>query len=215
MPDGFTNDGKKSSNKINSLTLVSQPQDYFRELVLEALNSQKLTPQPETEFYLVNLLNQFITTDRLYPRDADGAIRQEPLALMVKEALEQQQPRAQSVLFRHIGDVSLYVGGFFQDSLTRKLVDVDYYIDMGGAAYQQVAARPDEEVLRGVYAELADKFGSFVEVFAKVSEKTTPRTEKDLLRMYELWVRTRSERAAKALQEAGILPNDNVKKDLQ
>jgi hypothetical protein len=202
-------------SKTPPLTLVSQPQDYFRELVTEAMGQQKISAKPETEFYLVNLLNQFMTTERLYPRDADGSVREEPLALMVKEALEEPQPRAKNALFRHIGDVSLYVGGFFQDSLNRKLVDVDYYIDMGGAAYQQVAARSDEDALRIVYQELAHKFGAFIEVFAAVSEKTTPRTEKDLLRLYELWVRTRSGRAAKALQEAGILPNDTIKKDWQ
>ncbi len=203
-------------NHKPSLTLVAQPQDYFRELVTDAMGRQKVSAQPETEFYLVNLLNQFIKTDRLYMRDADGSAREEPLALMVKEALEEQSTAAQTQRFKHIGDVSLYVGGYFQDSLNRKLVDVDYYIDMGGAAYQRVAARTaEEEILRAVYEELAAKFAAFVEVFADVSEKTTPRTEKDLLRLYELWVRTRSERAAKALQEAGILPNDTIKKDWQ
>jgi hypothetical protein len=118
-------------------------------------------------------------------------------------------------LFRHVGDVSLYMAGFFQDSLARKLVDVDYYIDMGGTAYHQVAARVEEQLMRALYQELAEKFGQLVEVLAMVSDKTTPRNSPDLLRMYELWVRTRSERAAKALQEAGILPNDTVKKDWQ
>jgi hypothetical protein len=156
-----------------------------------------------------------MTTDRLYSRDSDGSVREGSLAIMVKEALEQPQPQAQSALFRHIGDVSLYVAGYFQDSLNRKLVDVDYYIDMGGTAYQNVAARSDETTLKSLYLELADKFGSLVDVLAQVSDKTTPKTEKDILRMYELWVRTRSERAAKALQEAGILPNETIKKDWQ
>lgn len=197
------------------LTLVAHPEAFFHELITDALGRQKVKPQPETEFYLVNLLNQFITTDRLYPRDAEGNPRPEPLALMMKDAIEQQQLQAQRALFRQIGDVSLYIAGFFQDSLNRKLVDVDYYIDIGGTAYQQVAARADEELFRSVYCELADKFGVFVEVLAEISDKTAQRTEKDLLRMYELWVRTRSERAAKALQEAGILPNETVKKNLQ
>jgi hypothetical protein len=198
------------------LTLVAQPQDYFRELVTEAMGRQRVSAQPETEFYLVNLLNHFIKTDRLYPRDSDGTVREEALAIMVKEALEEPMPSAQCARFRHIGDVSLYVGGYFQDSLNRKLVDVDYYIDMGGAADRHASVRcSEEEALRAVYEELAGKFASFVEVFADVSEKTTPRTERDLLRLYELWVRTRSERAAKALQEAGILPNDTIKKDWQ
>jgi hypothetical protein len=197
------------------VTLVAQPQEYFRELVTDALEKQKLATQPETEFYLVNLLNQFITTDRLYARDGEGTVRDEPLVLMIKEALEEPEKRSQSALFRHVGDVSLYTAGFFQDSLARKLVDIDYYIDMGGTAYQQVAARTEEETLRALYQELADKFGSFVEVLATISDRTTPRTEKDLLRLYDLWLRTKSERAAKALQEAGILPNDSLKKDWQ
>jgi len=199
----------------SNLTLVAQPQDYFRELVIEALGKQKISTQPETEFYLVNLLNQFMTTDRLYARGPEGNIKDEPLALLVKEALEEPQPLAQSALFRHIGDVSLYVAGFFQDSLSRKLVDVDYYIDMGGTAYQQVAVRTGEDILKALYRELAEKFGSLVEVLAEVSDKTSQKSEKDLLRLYELWVRTRSERAAKALQEAGILPNETIKKDWQ
>lgn len=198
-----------------TLTLVSQPQDFFRELVTEALGHQKVTTQPETEFYLVNLLNQFITTDRLYARGPEGEIIDEPLIFLVKQAIENTQPKEQNALFRHIGDVSLYTAGFFQDSLNRKLVDVDYYIDMGGNAYQWVASRSDENALKPLYAELSEKFAVLVDVLAEVSDKTTSRSEKDLLRMYELWLRTKSERAAKALQEAGILPNENLKKDWQ
>src|SRR3954471_10453501 len=133
------------------LKLVAQPQDYFRELVTEAMGKQKISTQPETEFYLVNLMNQFMTTDRLYARNPEGVVRDEALAILVKEALEQPKPQAQSALFRHIGDVSLYVAGFFQDSLNRKLVDVDYYIDMGGTAYKQVAVRAEEDILKTLY----------------------------------------------------------------
>jgi hypothetical protein len=199
----------------SSLTLVAQPQDYFRELITEALNKQKISTQPEVEFYLVNLLNEFMLTERLYTKSPDGGVRDEALAILLKKALEQPQLQAQSAQLRHIGDVSLYVAGFFQDSLNRKLVDVDYYIDIGGAAYQQVAVRTEEEVLKVLYQELSQKFREWVEVLAEVSDKTAQKTERDILRMYELWVRTRSERAAKALQEAGILPNETIKKDWQ
>ncbi len=202
-------------NQKSGLTLVLQPQAYFHELVTSALGQHPISIRPETEFYLVNLLNQFITTDRLYMRDADGNYREESLAILLKEALEQPKAEDQSLLFRHLGDVSLYVAGFFQDSLNRKLVDVDYYIDVGGTAYQQVAERSEEEVLRSLYSELSNKFPNFVEVLAQVSEKTTPRSEKDLLRLYDLWQRTKSERAAKTLQEAGIVLQDKNKKEIQ
>lgn len=197
------------------LKLVAQPQDFFRELVTDALGSQKVSTKPETEFYLVNLLNHFMKTDRLYATDSNGGFNEKPLAFMVKEAIEEPTIEAQSKMFRHIGDVTLYTAGFFQDSLNRKLVDVDYYIDVGNTAYNLVASHTEEALLRTIYKELADKFAAFVNVLAEVSCKTTPRSEKDLLRLYELWVRTGSDRAAKALQEAGIQPNSNFKKDWQ
>lgn len=199
-----------------NLTLVAQPQDFFRELVTEALGQQHVRTRPETEFYLVNLLNQFIKTDRLYGQSQDGTMREEPLAFMVKEAIEEPKPQAQAALFRRIGDVSLYTAGFFQESLNRKLVDVDYYIDVGHTAYSNVASRAEEDVMKIIYEELSAKFAAFVDVLAAVSDKTTPKSEKDLLRLYELWVRTGSDRAAKALQDAGIIPNKTaVKKDWQ
>lgn len=203
------------SETKSGLTLVVQPQDYFRELVSSAIGNQHVATRPETEFYLVDLLNKFMITDRLFSRDAQGNLREEPLALMIKQALEEEQAEAQRLLFRHVGDVSLYIAGFFQDSLNRKLVDVDYYIDMGGTAYKQAALRADEKLFRSLFSELAEKFGTFVEVLAEVSDKTAQKSEKDILRIYENWVRTRSERAAKALKEAGIIPNDTIKKDWQ
>jgi hypothetical protein len=195
--------GKADSSR---LTLVSQPQDYFRELVTGVFTSQHILTQPETEFYLVNLLHQFMSADRL---------QDQPLAILLKQAFEETCPTTQTALFRNIGDLSLYMAGFFQDSFNRKLVDVDYYIDIGGSAYQRVASSFQEALLKKVYKELADKFGVFVDVLAEISEKTSPKTEKDLLRLYELWMRTGSERAAKALHEAGILPNETIRKDWQ
>ena len=199
----------------SSLKLIARPEEFFYELVREAISGLRLKIQPETEFYLVHLLNRFITTDSLFPRDGEGQRREEPLALMVKDALDQTEAEAQRSIFRHVGDFSLYVAGYFQDSLNRRAVDVDYYIGMGGAAYHAVASREPDANKQRLYGELAQKFGRFVDVLATISEKTQPRTEKDLLRTYEVWVRTGSEKAARALQEAGIVPNDASRKTVQ
>lgn len=199
------------TKKSTAQPVFQKPEEFFKDLVSEAMGRQKVKTQPETEFYLVNLLIRFISSESLFARDETGAYEQKPLAFMIKEALETADPSQQRKLFTHAGDVSLYTAGYFQDSLNRKLVDVDYYIDMGGAAYRSAAARADEALTRNIYEELANRFGSFVDVLAEVSDKTTPRTEKDLLRLYETWMRTGSERAAKALQEAGIFPNAQAK----
>jgi len=202
--------------RSSDLTLIAQPEGFFYELVTEALGRQRVKVQPETEFYVVKLLQQFIKIENLFSRDASGALKEEPLVILLKEALEEPHIEAQRIMLRRVGDVSLYMAGYFQDSLSRRLVDLDYYIDMGGAAYRQVAARVSEKPSQGVYEELAFRFSALVNVLSEVSDKTTPKTEKDLIRIYEKWITTGNDRAAKTLKEAGILPaQGKPKKNLQ
>jgi hypothetical protein len=182
------------------------------------MERRRVETRPETEFYLVNLLNQFMTTDRLYARDSDGQMKDEPLALLWKDAIEEPRRENQRAVFRQVGDVSLYIAGFFQESLRRRLVDVDYYIELGGRAYRNVAHRAEESLQRTMYHELAEKFASFVDVLADARDQTRvgpTECETDLLRCYELWVKTGSERAAEKLRAAGIIPHAIVKKNIQ
>ncbi|RYD73539.1 MAG: hypothetical protein EOP84_21375 [Verrucomicrobiaceae bacterium] len=140
--------------------------------------------------------------------DMIGLLRHpEPLALMVKDAIEAEVPGHQKALFRQVGDVSLYTAGFFQNSLNRKMVDLDYYIDMGGTAYQRVALLQAEENLRLIFQELASRFSAYVDILAEISAQTSLKNETNLLQMYEYWMKTKSGRAERTLKEAGILPN--------
>ena len=198
----MTNDPKQKLN------LVKDPNEYFQELVQEALGQTKVHPQPETQYYLSRLLTQFMTTENLYARDENtGQLKNQTLAFRVKEALEEPHREVQKNIFQQIGDFSLYIGGFFPESLSKKLIDVDYYIDMGGVAYSQVAVRVEETREQSMFEELSQKFAQFVDVLSKISYNTTSqKSEKDLLHLYEKWLQTGSEQAAKQLEEAGITP---------
>lgn len=197
-----------------SIQLVTQPQEYFRELLLAALQDNQIAPRShEVEFYLVNLLFQFMKADYFFrPNVQTGTLDQECLVEILQHALEEKQPQVQKNLFRRLGDLSLYHAGFFYAHLYRQLGDVDYYIQMGEMAYQTVGDLSEEETLKKIYLELADRFPLFVQVLSCVSEKVFHQTEKDLLRTYETWVQTRSEKAEKTLREAGILPTPILKK---
>src|SRR5262249_60175610 len=99
----------------------------------------------------------------------------------------------QRASLKEIGDVSLFVSGFFSDSLTRKLVDVDYYVAIGGSAYNALS-RVETETFSPVFAELGTKFIGFVDVLAEVSERSSCTSNADLLRLYEKWLKTGSPR---------------------
>ena len=196
----------------SSIKLITQPQDYFRSLVVKALDRQKVFPLPETEVYLVELLFRFMSTDELFACTENGKKKEEALAEMLKEALEEELASVQWQLFRHMGDVSLYFAAFFEERLAKKRVDIDYYIQMGGAAYQHAALRTEELALQKVFDELGRQFKRFVDVLSEVRGQTFGKTEKDLLRIYDHWVETQSKRSQKILEKAGIVPQSRTKK---
>jgi hypothetical protein len=188
---------------MQALVMVSA-QEYFRDLLGTAIGRQKLAVNEETEFYLVNLLSEFLDVDKLFSVRDDGSKDQQPLALMLAKALD--GPReAQVPALRKLGDVSLYVSGFWSDSLSRSVVDIDYYIRMGGAAYGKVAELTPSRSARPLYEELSAKFNAFVDVLGEVAEKTALVTNTGVVRLYERWVKTGSTRLARLLGERGVV----------
>jgi hypothetical protein len=178
--------------------------EYFKELVDRALTHQGLATGELTAFYVVQLLASFLQ------RPVSGDIHDDkPLALRLAEALECGGMQQRTTL-RQIGDVSLFTSGFFSDSLQRKLVDVDYYVAIGGFAYNALS-RIETDSLSPVYAELGEKFGGFVDVLSEVSERTSCASNADLLRLYEKWLKTGSRRSGQLLVERGVVPNASVK----
>ena len=176
---------------------------YFKELVDGALAHQRIAANELTAFYLVQLLAGFLR------RSDDLAEEDEPLALQLAQALE-RGGRQQRASLKQVADVSLFVSGFFSDSFRRKLVDVDYYIAIGGFAYHALS-RFDEDSFSPVFAELADKFITFVDVLNEVSERSSTTSNVDLLRLYERWLKTGSRRSGQLLVERGVVPNASLK----
>jgi hypothetical protein len=171
--------------------------EFFKELVEGAIANQRIAAGELTSFYVVNLLTGFLQR----PVDEDDT----PLGLRLVEALEAAGMRQRASL-RQIGDLSLFVSGFFADSLQRKLVDVDYYVSIGGTAYSALS-RFDTDTFSPVFAELADNFVGFVDVLSEVSERTACSSNSDLLRLYERWLRTGSRRSGQLLIERGVVPD--------
>jgi hypothetical protein len=183
------------------MDLTHSLESYFKAEVEKALEAEGLPGGTPAEHYLVRLLAAY----------AAQPIDQHPLALRLYQARE-ASPRERRAHLRAVGDTSLFVSGFWGDSLSRKLVDVEYYIEVGGSAYAELARgprQPDGDAIPAAepFAELAANFVRFVEVLMLVSRRTTrARSDKDLVRIYERWLRTKSRWAARRLVEAGVIP---------
>lgn len=180
--------------------------EYFRDALQDALAHQRLAVDGQTEQYVVNLLTLFARADHLYEGVAPGP-RMPSLVQLFASATEAASPAERERALQRLGDVSLFIAGFFAHGFARRLVDVDYHIAMGGRAYGTLAetlARGPRRVLAAVYGELAAKFQPLVDALGEISDAARTYTRADVLRLYELWLRTGSARARGLLADLGV-----------
>ena len=178
------------------------PAEYFKELVDSALDRQQIRAGDLTAFYLVNLLCQSVRLDA-----GTAADDSEPLALKLVRALASGGQKQRTEL-RRLGDCSLFVSGFFSDSLRRRAVDVDYYITMGAYAYGSLSR--EDDTFAEVFGELSGRFVAYMDVLTEVSEQTALSSSADVFRLYEKWLRTGSPRSAQQLVDRGVVPNVSI-----
>ena len=188
------------------LVHAQSPLEFFKEQVEAVCERQKVFPQPLTSYYIVSLLGEFT---HIGTRTAGAMVSDEPLAVRLARAV-QSGGTDQRTGLKQVGDLSLFISGFFSDSLRRSLVDVDYYVSLGGYAYGSLGASSD--VLSPIFTELSEKFSVFVDVLTEVSERTSLTSDSDVLRLYEKWMRTGSRRNGSLLAEKGIVPNESLVK---
>jgi hypothetical protein len=185
-------------------------QEYFQTSITDALENQKLKAREDTIHYVVNLLTSFSRAEKLFERTPDGMMIR-PLALLYAEAVEGTTLEERNRALRRLGDVALFISGVFSQSLNRCVVDIDYYVSMGGSAYSYLSGMMRStnggRAMSSIFDELASKFVDFVDILGEVSEGANCSNDTDVLRQYEIWLRTGSTRAADRLRAAGIHPS--------
>ncbi len=184
-------------------------QEFFQDCLQQALQHQRVHVDPQTEQYVVAVLTRFARAEELHDGD-EGRRKARPLAARLTEALDAPHAESQRARLRQLGDVSLFMAGFLAGSFSRKLVDVDYCIAMGGGAYGSLASSWRGSVRGAVFTllftELAGNFQRLVDVLNEIADMAKPTTDMDVLRVYEIWLKTGSCRARHLLESRGIMP---------
>jgi hypothetical protein len=179
------------------------PVEFFREQLERAMDHQKVSTSAFTQFYLVNLLAGCVRGE-LPP--SEPGYDETPLAVLYVRAVQSSR-RDRAKLLRAMGDTALFMSGFFADSISRRLVDLDYYKSMGGFAYARLAQDEDPRIFGPeVFSELSGRFTEFADLLSEISETSHLAAPQSLLRLYERWLQTGSRRAASLLAERGITP---------
>ncbi|MFZ9520942.1 MAG: hypothetical protein ACO3A4_10735 [Silvanigrellaceae bacterium] len=205
--------GSSTPESASIWTTDLSPQAFFHEKVQEAQSRQGIMLSENVEFYIVNLLCDYVRVD-------EGKLTDECLALMLKKALE--SPSGEQIfLYKKLADTALYFSGFFQEYFNNKCFDISYYVMMGEGAYGQLSSlmrkrTASEAAMSEIYGEMASSFGTAVDIITDVSESTSGlESQRSTLSLYDAWLSTTSRKLAKDLNKRGINPVRVSKKAVQ
>ena len=196
-------------SKTESMVLQTESiEGYFYESLTKLSERRGSDVSDSSVAYLVNLLSRFLHADQFFEWHQETGLGLQPLALMYGEAIHSQNRNQRISVLRRLGDVALFVAGLFGPGLTRKLAGMNYYIDMGGGAYGMVSTVLEGQGGRSmdpaVFRELSERFPELVELLDEFAQDTSLRTDKDLLTLYEHWLRNNNPATASRLAMSGV-----------
>jgi len=186
--------------------------EFFREALTDSLKRKSISISREAEVYLVNLLAEFMRSEKAYAGIEFGD--KPALATLFGRAQEAEKSESLSI-FKYLGDSSLYFISFFEESKERQHVGASYYIGMGKSAYQSASAliRDSSATSAALFAELGDRFSDLVSVlqdadtFKNPSSDPSPDQLVDMINQYKT---SNSPKLLDKLSALGILTNNLV-----
>jgi hypothetical protein len=187
---------------------------FFHEAVEDSIKAQGVDATEGATRYLVALL-----ADYAHPDPRAGEALDRPLTLLFDEALRASDAGERFERLRTLGDGVLYGCGFFGDHFESRGVDPKYLQGLGTRAYGAASG-----ILRSgpegcdLFRELSEKFGVFVGVLADVADATVAMgadSTRGLLKAYERWLKTGSERLAGVLASRGVVPTRGPRGTIQ
>lgn len=187
-------------------------EEFFHQKIKEALKAQNVNVSEEVQFYLVKIMTHFSKSENLFQYDDDGKVEYRALALRLYDSVFAESKDEQFQHLKTLADTALYHAGVFYDGLYNQVVDVGYYINMGGAAYRSLAnlSTGYRKSLAEIFYELSLHFAMLVEVLNICCEKEINRSDADILKLLDRYIKTGSQKAKVMLEEEGILPDSLV-----
>ena len=174
---------------------------YFSKRLNRYAERFRPPPHEDTCWYLGTVLERFGRSEELFAYQ-DGQMMLRPLALLYSDAIEADNTRERCLLLQQLGDMALFLGALFPDRFTRHGILQDYFVGMGGSAYDYLADNARSN--RHIFAELANTFTRMLEMVANACSRKQSLTTEEVLLLYQRWLNTWDPLIEKQLQVLGI-----------
>lgn len=174
---------------------------YFSKRLNRYARRFRPPPHEDTCWYLGSLLERFGRSEQLFAYQ-DGQMTLRPLALLYSDAIEANNARERCLMLQQLGDMALFLGALFPQRFTRHGILQDYFVGMGGSAYDYLA--DNARANRHIFAELANTFTRMLEMVANACSHTQRLTTEEVLALYQRWLSTRDPVIESQLRALGI-----------
>ena len=191
-------------------TTVTGVKGFFSSQLQEIISKRGTSIDEPSFEYLVNLLAGYMESEKYFHRSNDGSLNENTVAFIYAKSLEGDAEQKKTYLKR-LGDVCLMIAGVFPESVRRKLVDIDYYLGMGGTAYGTLSSLHLSKMTRELFESLSRKYTEVASILGELSERQGLQSDSDILALYERWLATGDERLKALLIEKGITATAKVK----
>lgn len=158
------------------LVLESSLQIFFFDH-LQEFNKRALNPlRQETIYYSSIVMDNFGDSAKLFEQ-VNNRAREKILGIKLMES-SQFPKEKQKVILKDIAETSLFICGYFADSLNKKIVDARYYEDIGKMAYSRLNSfSPEAYDVPSFYKMMANNFGDVTLLMNLVSKKYSSESD--------------------------------------
>ncbi len=158
------------------LVLENSLQVFFFDH-LQEVNKKLLNPlSQETIFYSSIVMDNFGESSKLFEQ-VDNRVREKILGIKLMESSQLPREKQKKAL-KDIAETSLFICGYFADSLNRKIVDVRYYEDLGKIAYTRLNNYSSEVYdVPSFYKMMANNFSHVTFLMNLVSKKYSAESD--------------------------------------
>lgn len=196
-----------SSDPSKKIVLEANLQGFFFE-GLNSLNKKSLCPVPESViFYSSDVLDKFALSQDFF-EVSEGKIREKILGMKLLEATQLSREE-QKKIYKEVGDMALLICGYFSESTHRKLVDAQYYSQIGKMAYSHLNhVAPSFLDIPSFYTMFATCFESITTLMSLMASQNRTGIENSLIFKKVLKDESVSE---KEMLVSGIVPTPTRK----
>ena len=144
----------------------------FKQYIQEELSCYEISFTVKN--YLTELLSSYIRSESFFDKKKGSVKYSEKWLLDLCQKNQQSSHSSEKIyLLKTIGDFSLYLSGFFRESLKKKITHLSYYENLGESAYYLIGQH--YETRFNLFEELSKKFKNLSAILFSIQKKSIER----------------------------------------